>query len=122
MITPLAYLDFDVSDDPEGRCSFDAMAAVFPEQLPALQAELVRVLDWAEREFGSAGPVDEGSDWDFELQGVREVATTLAVRYTPGAAQLDLQASDTGAPRTTLSLTLTGTPAFCAAFRHALGS
>lgn len=122
MITPLDYLDFDVSEDPEGRSSFDAMAAATPEQLPALQAEVVRVLDWAEREFGPAGPLDEGSEWDFELQGVRELATTLDVRYTPGATQLELRAGASGAPRTTLSLTLTGTPAFCAAFRHALGS
>lgn len=117
MNTELAYLDFDYSEDAEGHGSFDAMAAVAPGQVEALQAEVLRVLDWACREFGAPAPLEEGGEWDVELQGVREVATTLAVHYVPGSG-LDLRPGATGAARTTLSLTLTGTPAFCDAFRR----
>jgi len=120
-MSALAYLDFDFSGDAEGHGSFDAMAAAAPAQLPALQAEVLRVLDWAHRGFGPPAPLEEGGEWDMELQGVREVATTLDVRYAPGSA-LELHPAGTGEPRTTLSLTLSGTPAFCAAFRQAFGS
>jgi len=118
----LDYLDFDFSTDAQGHGSFDAMAAVAAAQLPALRAEVVRVLDWAQRDFaGHRGPLDDGGDWDYELQGVQEVATTLDVRYDGPAQRLELQPGATGAPRVTLSLTLTGTPAFCEAFRQAFG-
>ena len=118
----LQYLEFDFSDDGEGLGTFDAMASAAPAQLPALQAEVLRVLEWAQREFpGGPAPLDEGGDWDCELQGVQETATALDVRYDAGAGRLELQPGATAAPRTTLSLTLTGTPQFCAAFRQAFG-
>ena len=41
----LQYLDFDFSEDEHGLGSFDAMASVLPAQLPALQAEIARVLE-----------------------------------------------------------------------------
>jgi hypothetical protein len=116
----LQFLDFDASPDAEGGGSFDAMASAVAEQLPALQAEVLRVLAWAHGEFpGRRGPLEEGGEWDYELQGVQEVATTLDVTYDPGAARLDLRPGPTGAPRITLSLTLGGTPQFCEAFRAA---
>ena len=119
MMAPMSldYLHFDFSGDEEGRGSFDAMASAVPAQLRALQDELVLVLDWAEREFGPAAPLEEGGEWDYELQGVREETTPLRVRYGAGALQLH----DAGAavPRVTLSLTLTGTAPFCAALREA---
>jgi hypothetical protein len=116
----LDFLEFDYSEDDQGHGSFDAMASATPAQLPALQAEIVQVLQWAQREFPDAqGPLDEGGEWDVELQGVQEVPTALDVHYAGG--QLRLQARASGAPRVTLSLTLTGTPMFCAAFRQAFG-
>jgi hypothetical protein len=114
----LHYLDFDYAEDEQGHGSFDAMAAVGPSQVRALQDEVARVLDWAHAAFGEPGPLDEGSEWDCELQGVREVATTLEVRHRHGAG-LELQPGATGEPRVTISVTLTGTPAFCAALREA---
>jgi hypothetical protein len=118
----LDFLDFDFSEDADGHGTFDAMAAAAPAQLAALQAEVVRVLDWAHREFaGARGPLDEGGDWDYELQGLQEVPTTLAVAYDAGARRLQLRPADTGPARVTLSLTLGGTPAFCDAFRQAFG-
>lgn len=114
----LHYLDFDESGDELGHGSFDAMAAVAPARVPALQAEIARVLDWAHATFGEPGPLEDGAQWDFELQGVREATTTLQVRYTRGQA-LALHDGATGEPRVTLSLTLSGTATFCDAFREA---
>ena len=97
MTAPLQYLDFDFSDEEEGRGSFDAMASVLPDRLPALQAEIALVLDWATASFGPSAPDDEG-DWFHDLQSVVE--------------------PDAGEERTTVTLTLSGSPAFCDAFRH----
>ena len=63
----LQYLDFDFSEDEHGLGSFDAMASVLPAQVPALHAELTRVLAWACDAF-SKGPLDEAYDWDYDLQ------------------------------------------------------
>jgi len=114
----LHYLDFDYTEDEHGHGSFDAMAAAGPAQLRALQDEVARVLDWAHAQFGAPAPHDEGGEWDCELQGVRELATTLEVRHLPGAG-LSLHAGATGEPRVTLGVTLGGTSAFCAALRLA---
>ncbi|GAB3772305.1 hypothetical protein GCM10028796_42690 [Ramlibacter monticola] len=117
MAGTLHYLEFDFSEDDQGRGSFDAMAAAAPAQLEALQAEVARLLEWSQAQFGAPGALDDGAEWDYELQGVRELATTLQVRFRPGAG-LDLRPGPTGEPRVTLSLTLTGTPAFCDALRE----
>ena len=114
----LHYLDFEYSEDDQGHGTFDAMAAATPAQWPALEAEVAGVLDWAHAQFGAPAAFDEGGEWDCELQGVREVATSLQVSHRPGAG-LQLQPGATGEPRVTLSLTLTGTPAFCEALRTA---
>ena len=112
----LDWLEFDHSEDAEGNGSFDAMAAASSAQLPALQAEIVAVLDWAQASFGEPLPPDEGGEWHYELQGVQEVATPLQVEHVRG--RLQLQAGAAGVPRITLSLTVGGTPGFCAAFRQ----
>ena len=114
---PLHYLDFDFSGDAHGQGTFDAMASAGPAQLAALQAEVAAVLDWAHARFGAPHPLDDGGEWDCELQGVREVVTPLAVRHRPGG-ELDLQPGTAGEARVTLTVTLTGTPAFCDAFRE----
>lgn len=115
----LDWLDFDYSEDADGHGSFDAMASAAEAQLPAMQADVVRVLAWASQAFGPPRPMEEGGEWDLELQGTREVATPLALHWTPGQAALALQPGKAGGARITLSLTLSGTPAFCDAFRQA---
>lgn len=118
----LHYLDFDFSgDDGQGQGSFEAMASAAPHQWPALEAEVRRMLDWAHAAFGPAAAIEDGGEWDYALHGVREVATPLRVRYRPGADGLALEPGTTDPPRVTLTLTLTGTPAFCAALRDAFG-
>lgn len=114
------YLDFDFSDEESGRGSFDAMASVLPERLPALLAEIAAVLQWAVGEFGGAGPEDDGSEWGYELQGVAEPGTPLNVVYDEGSGAVTLT-PDSGQARTTLTLTLSGSPAFCDAFRERFG-
>jgi hypothetical protein len=115
----LKYLDFEFSGDAHGQGSFDAMAAATPAQLALLESEVVRVLGWAERQFGPPAAPDDGGEWDYALQGVREVATPLEVRWRPGAPRLELEAREADPPRVTLTLTLSGSEAFCAAFREA---
>ncbi|RYY98602.1 MAG: hypothetical protein EOO24_18305 [Comamonadaceae bacterium] len=114
------YLAFDASEDADGHGSFDAMASVTAAQWPALEAEVLQVLAWAETTFPHArGPLDDGGAWDYELQAVEEVATTLDVEVDVGGAGLQVRRGATGAPRTTLSLTLSGDAQFRAAFSAA---
>jgi hypothetical protein len=118
---PLDYLDFDFSEDSAGHGTFDAMAAVAPAQFPALEAEIVRVLHWAAREFGEPAPLDEGGAWDYQLQAVQEVATALDVRLDPQGQRLQLEPRTAAPARLTLTLTVSGAADFCDAFRAAFG-
>jgi hypothetical protein len=96
----LSYLDFDTSEDELGWGNFDAMASVLLPQRPALQAELEQVLNWAHATFPhQQAPLDDGGEWDYDLQ-----------------EQLDT--GPHGPPRHTLTLSISGTPQFCAAFKH----
>lgn len=115
----LQYLDFERSEDEDGNVGFDAMAAVTPDQLPELQAEVLAVLAWAHEAFGAPRPVEDGGDWDRELQGVQETVTPLDVSYDPRARRMELKPRGSAAPRVTLSLTLSGTSEFGKAFREA---
>ncbi|MDB5877651.1 MAG: hypothetical protein JWQ41_1065 [Variovorax sp.] len=96
----LDYLDFEFSDEESGHGSFDAMASVTADRLPAVLAEIDRVLAWAEKAFGpGAGLKDgleDGGEWDCEVQRAEELGSP---------------------PRTTVTFTLSGSPAFCDAFR-----
>jgi hypothetical protein len=96
----LHYLDFDFSDEESGRGSFDAMATVAPSRLSAVLAEISAVLDWARGAFGPAGALQDESEWDYELQDTGEPV---------------------GAALSTVTLTLSGSPAFCQAFREEFG-
>jgi hypothetical protein len=114
---PLQYLDFDFSDEESGHGTFDAMASVLPDRLPALLAEMADVLRWAFATFGRQGPLDEGGEWDCELQGLIEPGTPLAVSYDERQGAIQLAPVPCDEARTTLTLTLSGSPAFCEAFR-----
>ena len=61
----LDYLEFDYSEDEEGTGTWDAMASVKAERVPALAAEIEALLRWASQKFaGRQGAVEEGFDWD----------------------------------------------------------
>jgi hypothetical protein len=104
----LHYLDFD----------FDAMASVRPDRLQPLLEEVAAVLRWAHAAFGPAASVDDGGDWDFELQAVAEPDRPLAIRYDAASRAVEL-APCGAADRVTLTLTLGGSAAFCDACREA---
>jgi hypothetical protein len=97
----LRFLEFDFSEDPDGGGSFDAMASVRPAQLVAVRAEIAEVLEWAETAFaGQRGPLDEGGEWDLDLQ-----------ERVDGASP----------PWHVLTLAVSGSTAFCAAFIQRFG-
>jgi hypothetical protein len=114
----LHYLDFDYSEDEQGHGCFDAMASTAPQHVAAVRAEIARVLDWAYATFPDVrAPLDEGGEWDCELQGLIEPGTPLAISYDEGKGEVKLAPTPGGAARTTLTLTLSGSPVFCDAFR-----
>ncbi|MES2635333.1 MAG: hypothetical protein V4669_20370 [Pseudomonadota bacterium] len=94
----LDYLLFDFSDEESGSGCFDAMASVAAQHVAAMNAEVQAVLAWGEAAFGAAAPLDEGGDWDYELTQSEDGLLT------------------------TLTFTLSGTPAFCKAFSAAFQS
>lgn len=97
----LQFLDFDYSEDGQGGGSFDAMASVRQAQLAAVRAEVADVLDWAETAFaGQRAPLDEGGEWDLDLQ-----------ERLDGAAP----------PWHVLTLSVSGSAQFCAAFMQRFG-
>ena len=118
----LQYLDFDFSEDEHGLGSFDAMASVLPAQVPALHAELTRVLAWACGAF-SKGPLDEGYDWDYDLQLAEDSAAQGPIGFDESSHRLwvDVHPGVTPASRHTVTLTVSGTPVFCRALREAFG-
>ena len=118
----LQYLDFDFSEDSEGTGTWDAMASARPTQWPALLGEVAQVLHWAHNHFaGQRGPMEEGGDWDFDLQCVQEVVTPQHLHYDEGAQALRVQADTASSQRHTLSLSLIGSAHFSAALREHFG-
>lgn len=113
----LRFLDFDHSEDTDGHGTFEAMATVGPAHWPDLQAEVVQVLDWAQRAFpGGPAPLDEGGDWDCQLDGQEETVQALALERA--GTGLSVRPQGPAQCRHTLTLTLSGPPAFVEAFRE----
>ena len=118
----LSYLDFDYSEDYGGTGTFDAMASVGPQQWPALEAEVAQVLRWCQDQFPEGpSPIEEGGDWHYDLQGTEEISTPLSVLFNPATGAIERHAGSPTAPRITLSLSLSGSPQFCSAFRTVFG-
>lgn len=118
----LHYLVFDHSEDTEGVHAFEAMACVAPSHWLAAQAEVAQVLGWAHRRFGGErGALDEGADWDFELQGLQEIACVDALSFDEVSGQLRSRLEPPSQPRHTVTLTLTGRDHFSQAFSEAFG-
>ncbi len=63
------FLTFDLTDSTDDITTLEAMASTPAEQHEAVMAEVRQALSWAERNFPhTRGPVDEGMDWDHDLQ------------------------------------------------------
>ncbi|WP_256734777.1 hypothetical protein [Variovorax sp. dw_954] len=95
---PLRWLDFDYSEGSDDTGVFDAMASVELGNATKVEAEIASVLAWAEAAFpGQRAPMEEGGEWDCDV----------SVTDEPGAV-----------PRRCLSFSISGTAAFCDAFRE----
>lgn len=113
----LDYLEFDYSEDEEGTGTWDAMASVKAERVPALAAEIETLLSWASQKFtGRQGAVEDGFDWDYDLQAQDDDGQPLNARFDKAAGMLTLQTSATG--RTTVNLSLSGSAQFGDALRE----
>ena len=118
----LRYLNFDHAEDSDGVGTLEAVASTWPEQVQAVHAEVVQVLDWAHAEFpGRRGPLEEGFDWDYDLHGVQELTAPEVLHYDEQAHRLRVEAGQAVKPRHTLTLSLSGNAAFCEAFIQHFG-
>ena len=118
----LDYLDFDDSEDAHGHGSFEAMASVPATRLPALQAEIARVLDWAFATFpGQRAPLEEGGEWDYLLEAQQEWSAPDILSYDEAARRFSSRPGQAGPVRHTLTLALSGSEQFCEAFRQKFG-
>lgn len=118
-ILTLNYLDFDCSEDEHGWATFDALASIGVLQVAAVHAEIAQVLDWAFSTFpGQRAPLDEGGEWDYLLQGQQEWSAALALVYDEASGQIRVESGAAGLPRHTVSLSISGSPQFCSAFRQ----
>jgi hypothetical protein len=116
----LSYLDFDYSEDYEGVGTFDAMASVSPQQWPALQSEVAQVLTWCQQQFPQGpAPLEDGGDWDYDLQGSEETVAPLALQFNAATGAIERRAGAPGEPRITLTLSVSGSPSFCQALLSA---
>lgn len=117
MLQALNYLIFDVSEDGDST-TWDAMASVPIDRLPALVAEAQAVLRWAQAQFGPAAPLDEGGAWDFDLHAHDDSGgQPVPVRWQPDTATLHLDAPVQG--RATLALAISGGQGFAQAMNEA---
>ena len=116
----LDYLDFEYSEDDHDNGTWDAMASVSSQRWPALLQEVQQVLQWASQRFqGRRGPLDDGGDWDFDLSAQDDDSgDSLHLRWNATTHTLEAATPPAGS-YTTLTLTLTGTPAFGDALRLA---
>ena len=95
----MRFLMFDLIEAGEGVTALEAMASTAPEQHAQVMAEVQEVLDWAWRRFPvTHGPADDGNDWDHDLQVTVEDGKWF-----------------------TVTLTLTGSQTFVAAFIETFG-
>ena len=119
MIDALQYLDFEFSEDEHGLGTFDAMASTRVQQVEAVRAEIARVLDWAHTAFpGACGSLDDGAEWDFCLQAQQEWTALEALAYDIRSRQLSSRLGSPGVSLHTVTLSISGSPQFCEAFRE----
>lgn len=115
----LNYLEFDYSEDTSGQGTFDVMASTAAEHVPAVHAEISMVLAWAFDHYPHArGPIEEGFVWDYDLQSQLEYTASQVVDFDPLTRQLTVRPHQPGAPRHTVTLSLTGSIEFCEALRQ----
>jgi hypothetical protein len=120
----LQYLEFDCSEDTEGVVCWDALAQPAASHTEALLREVTQLLAWASH-FNpqGPGPLDEGADWDFDLQvhlhkPHSQHSTPAQAHWQAEQQTLNILPAPTPEDRVELSLSLSGTPAFAQALRE----
>ena len=89
----MRYLHFDLSESEPGLTTLEAMASTPRERHAEVLAEARQVLDWAWAQFPHGhGPVEEGGEWDHDLQvhveeGGAWHTVTLTLTAAPHVAQ-----------------------------------
>lgn len=113
----LQFLEFDCSEDGEGVVCWDALAQPAARHTPALLHEVTLLLAWAHR-FGphAPGPLEDGADWDFDLH-IHANKASIPAHWNSDKATLKLSRTPSADEEVTLSLSISGTPAFAHAFR-----
>jgi hypothetical protein len=120
----LQYLEFDCSEDTEGIVCWDALAQPAASHTVALLREVTQLLAWASRFSPQGpGPLDEGSDWDFDLhvhlhKPHSQHSTPTQALWHGEQQTLDIHPAPGPEERVELSLSLSGTSAFAQAFRE----
>jgi hypothetical protein len=118
----LHYLDFDYSEDTQGHGTFDTMASTAPAHAAAVRAEIGFVLDWAHAAFPDMrAPLEEGGEWDYSLEGQQEWTAHEAISYDEVTGKFSSRLGPAGAPRHAVTLSITGSPQFCEAFKERFG-
>lgn len=120
----LQYLEFDCSEDSDGVVCWDALAQPAANHTAGLLHEVTQMLSWASRlSMQGPGPLDEGADWDFDLQV--NLHNTDTPHRRPAQAHwhtawqsLEIHPAPAAQDRLELTLSLSGTPAFAQAFRE----
>ncbi len=82
------YLTFDLSDSGDGVSTLEAIASTAAAKHDEVMAEVQQVLGWAWRQFPhSHGALDEGLDWDHDLQVQMESGSWHTVTLTLTGSQ-----------------------------------
>lgn len=120
----LQFLEFDRSEDTEGVVCWDALAQPAANHTAALLLEVTQLLGWASRFSAQGpGPMDDGADWDFDLQVQLHHpnspnSTPTQAHWLAAQQTLDIHPAPGPDDRVELSLSLSGTPGFAQAFRE----
>jgi hypothetical protein len=114
----LQFLEFDCSEDSEHVVCWDALAQPAARHNSALLREAAQVLTWCHR-FSprSPGALEDGADWDFDLQ-IHMESTAIQADWHTATQALVLSPTPSENDKISLSLSISGAAAFCAAFRE----
>lgn len=93
------YLTFTLIEGVDGVSTLEAMAATGADRHTAVLAEVEAVLAWARCRFpATQGPVEDGHDWDHDLQVSVEdgnwSVVTLTLAVSPAFVEAFVEAFD----------------------------
>lgn len=115
----LQFLEFDPSEDALGTMGWDALASPAPTHNAAMLSEVQRLFDLLHTAHGQPGPLDDGHGWDCDLQVQQEDGSLL--HWDWHAQRLQWSWTHLPHQRLTLSLCLSGGPAFAHTLEQAIG-